>query len=168
MQTSPRSLLSTALSTPGPVLPAHLWGQPGTRNHRIWTFLAPRVSSDSFTWASRPGDRSSAGQAALSPEGWAAVVSPSTNGTENRQRTARSPKFGAARSPQKGKQLQRGLAGTGAARRVWPCMSGYVGEGGSPQAEPQQYPWRYSLTPTAVLRRDTASHTQAGAGSPIA
>ena len=95
-------------------------------------------------------------------------MSPSTKGMENRQRTARSHKSGAARSPQKGKQLQRGLAGTGAARRVWPCVSGCVGEGGSPQAEPQQYPWRYSLAPTAVLRRDMAGHTQAGAGSPTA
>ena len=26
-----------------------------------------------------------------------------------------------------------------------------MGEGGGPQAEPQQYPWRHSLIPTAVL-----------------
>lgn len=151
VQTSLRSLLPTALSTPGPVLPAHLWGQPGTRNHRMWTFLAPGVSSDSFTWASRPGDRSSAGLAAPSPEGWAAAAGPSTKGTGNRQRTARGPKSEAAWSPQKGKQLQRGPASTGAALRVWPCVSGCMGEGGGPQAEPQQYPWRHSLIPTAVL-----------------
>lgn len=34
-------------------------------------------------------------------------------------------------------------------------MSGCVGEGGGPQAEPQQYPWRYSLAPTAALTGGT-------------
>ena len=147
----------------------HPWGNPGTRNHCRWTFLAPGVSSDSFTWARRPGAKSS--RPARAPalclpstqkEGWEAEAGPRCKGNrENVEEGSVPPEDLQSLEPRGLHRRRRRSRDDGRAREEprgpGPGCGGAREKAGGPGRVPAgtrrvtqlsvQQPWRYSLYP---------------------